>query len=155
MPTASATSYIPDATYIHATWNAVEELAQAFSVLITGMPPMPISRRTTWPRIISWPVISPAVALPTTAASSFDLSMPGRVERALDGLAGDVLHAAVEELSEVGHAGADDGYVSHGRPPACLIDTASVYGKHVRLTDSAEALSPPTPRPRYRRGSRS
>ena len=69
-------SYMPDATYIHATWNAVEELAQAFSVLMIGMPPMPISRRTTWPRIISWPVISPAVALPTTATSSFFLSMP-------------------------------------------------------------------------------
>jgi hypothetical protein len=75
-PTASATSYMPEATYSQAMWNAVEELAQAFSVLIIGMPPIPISRRTTWPRMHSWPVISPAAALPTTAASSFDLSMP-------------------------------------------------------------------------------
>ena len=43
----------------------VEPLAQAFSTLITGIPPSPASRSTTCPRTPSWPVISPARALLT------------------------------------------------------------------------------------------
>ena len=105
---------MPEATYIQATWKAVEELAQAFSVLMIGMPPMPMSRRATWPRIISWPVIRPAVALPTTATSSFFLSTPAESRAPLTASRGDVLHAAVQELPEVGHPRADDCDVSHG-----------------------------------------
>src|SRR3990172_1967382 len=55
---------------------AVEELAQAFSVLTMGILSMPISRRTTWARMHSWPVISPAAALPTIATCRSFLSMP-------------------------------------------------------------------------------
>ena len=45
-PTASATSYSPDATAIHASRKAVEPVAQAFATFTTGMPVWPISCRT-------------------------------------------------------------------------------------------------------------
>ncbi len=49
-----------------AAWcAAVDADAHAFSTLITGSRPRPMSRRMTWPRIDSWPVTSPAAALPT------------------------------------------------------------------------------------------
>ena len=40
-------------------------LAMLFSTLIIGTPEMPVPRSITWARIVSWPVIRPAVALPT------------------------------------------------------------------------------------------
>ena len=40
-PMASATSYCPDATAIHARWNADAAEAQAFSTLKMGMPSRP------------------------------------------------------------------------------------------------------------------
>ncbi len=60
---------MPADTIAQAWWSAVEALAQAFSTLTTGMRPMPMLRRITWPRMDSWPVTSPAAALPTNAAS--------------------------------------------------------------------------------------
>ena len=104
---------MPDATYIHARWNAVDELAQAFSVLIIGMSPKPISRRMTCARIISWPVIRPAVALPTIAASICGLSTPASFIAAFDGLAAEVLERLVHPLAEARHARADDSYSAH------------------------------------------
>lgn len=47
-----------------AWWKAVDDVAQAFSTLITGILPMPSSRRATWPLIISWPWTTPPAALP-------------------------------------------------------------------------------------------
>ena len=52
---------------VSAWWRAVDALAQAFSTLMTGIRPIPSARRITWPRIDSWPVITPAAALPTKA----------------------------------------------------------------------------------------
>jgi hypothetical protein len=50
---------------MQACESAVEPLAQAFSTLMIGIFPMPIVSSTTWPRIDSWPVTSPAAQLPT------------------------------------------------------------------------------------------
>ncbi len=52
-------------TMAQAWCSAVEALAQAFSTFTTGMRPTPIERRTTWPRMHSWPLSRPAAALPT------------------------------------------------------------------------------------------
>src|SRR3990172_1318541 len=75
-PSARATSYMPDETYSQATWRAVLELAQAFSVLIMGILSMPISRRITCARMHSWPVMRPAAALPTMAIWRSFFSIP-------------------------------------------------------------------------------
>src|SRR3990170_2056040 len=61
---------------------AVEELAQAFSVLTMGILSMPISRRITWARMHSWPVIRPAAALPTMAIWRSFFSMPAALSAA-------------------------------------------------------------------------
>ncbi len=55
---------------------AVDELAQAFSVLTIGILSMPMSLSTTWARMHSCPVMRPAAAFPTTATSSASLSIP-------------------------------------------------------------------------------
>ena len=65
LPSASTTSYSPRVTIAHAWCNAVEDDAQAFSTLTTGILPIPSSRNTTCPRMHSWPVTTPAAALPT------------------------------------------------------------------------------------------
>ena len=114
MPTASAMSYMPEATYIQATWNAVEELAQAFSVLMIGMPPMPMLAQDDLAADHLLAGDQPRCRVADDGRFELRLVDAGGVERALDGLARDVLHAAVQELPEVGHPGADDGNVSHG-----------------------------------------
>ena len=48
-PTAMVTSYIPEATPMYASRNAVEPVAQAFETLITGMPVWPICCKMRWP----------------------------------------------------------------------------------------------------------
>src|SRR3990170_2503846 len=73
---------MPPATAIHAVWNAVEADAQAFSMLYTGRPPSPSARRITWPRIHSWPVIRPAIALPTNAACNSSAATPASASAA-------------------------------------------------------------------------
>ena len=48
-------------------------------ILFSGIAPIPAERNTTWPRIHSWPVTSPAIAFPTKAASMASLSIPASV----------------------------------------------------------------------------
>jgi hypothetical protein len=71
-PTASAISAAPDATDIQASQNALDAEAQAFSTLTIGTPRTPVWRSADWPRIISWPVRTPAVALEKNATSTSD-----------------------------------------------------------------------------------
>ena len=66
-PTARATSTAPEPTAMQASENALEAEAQAFSTLTMGIPSSPVWRRATCPRIISWPVRMPAVALAKNA----------------------------------------------------------------------------------------
>src|SRR4051794_21340914 len=67
-PTTSTRSYWPEATAVTARCRAVDPVAQAFSTLTTGIPWIPMLRRATCPRTISWPVIRPAIAFPQNAA---------------------------------------------------------------------------------------
>src|SRR5712692_8070627 len=59
---------IPLATACQPRWSAVDDEAHAFSTFTIGTPRSPVRRRTTWPRMDSWPFISPDTALPTYAA---------------------------------------------------------------------------------------
>ena len=67
-PTQRTTSCAPHATACQPRWKAVAAEAHAFSTLKIGIASMPTGRRSTWPRIISWPVTRPATAFPTYAA---------------------------------------------------------------------------------------
>ena len=69
-PMARAMSTWPDATAMWARKKALDAEAQAFSTLTIGTPRTPVLRRATWPRIISWPVRIPAVALEKKAIST-------------------------------------------------------------------------------------
>ncbi len=82
---------------------------------------MPASRSTTWPRMHSCPVISPATALPTTASCTSDASRLASFERVVDGFPGEALQAPVVELPELRHAepGYDDPLVG------CHVATSS------------------------------
>ena len=68
-PMARAMSTVPEATAMCAKKKALEAEAQAFSTLTIGTPRTPVLRRATCPRIISWPVRIPAVALEKKAIS--------------------------------------------------------------------------------------
>ena len=105
---------MPEATYSHASWKAVDELAQAFSVLIIG---------NALDAHVPQDNLSPHALLA--------LRKPGRgvaddghlrhrlvdsrgLERRLDRLACQALEIAVQVLPEAGHARTYDCYLSHG-----------------------------------------
>ena len=67
-PTARAVSYCPPATALQARCRAFPLEAHAFSTLVTGTVPCPIAWITVCPRMHSWPVVSPASALPKKTA---------------------------------------------------------------------------------------
>ena len=97
----------------------MEELAQAFSVLMIGM--------LADAHLAQDDLAADALLAGDEAGGGVAddggldglLLDAGRVQGALDGLAGQVLQAAVEELAEMGHPHADDGYFSHVSPPSC------------------------------------
>src|SRR5690554_1827895 len=74
VPTISTTSDWPDATDNHPRCKAELPDAHAFSILNMGVPARPVLRNDDWARIISWPVTTPAAALPkyTCSMSSAD-----------------------------------------------------------------------------------
>ena len=67
---------MPDATDIQPRWTALEDEAQAFSMLKIGMSAMPRLRSATCPAIISWWVVEAPMALATKAFWILEGSRP-------------------------------------------------------------------------------
>ena len=76
VPQTTAVSYMPARIPASATCTALDEVAQAFSTLTTGTPASPALAATSWPRTISCPSSTPAIALPCTSRPTSAAARP-------------------------------------------------------------------------------